>query len=301
MWGAVAAERLVNTVLRVGSLVLLWVLGDLTVFTAVLVSCLSPVVAGVVYGALLRWPLVENNDKLIEGNALRLLLSYGSRVWFGSVASMLLARIGQILMAPLSSVEDLGLFSVAGTIADLPLIVALAIAGALHGVNSKLNDPDQVTRTARVTTLVGLLGCAVLGGTVPLWIKPMFGDQFGAATGPTLMLLLSAVICVPGLMAATGVAAWGRPGLRSIGLGITLVTNLVVFVSLVPKFGVLGGCVTSIASNVVMTTYMVVAASRVIGRPVNSFLLPRASDIALAWREPRPLVLSHRSNDFARG
>jgi O-antigen/teichoic acid export membrane protein len=223
---------------------------------------------------------------------LRLLLSYGSRVWFGSVASMLLARIGQILMAPLSSVEDLGLFSVAGTVADLPLIVALAIAGALHGVNSKLNDPDQVTTTARVTTLVGLLGCVVLGGTVPLWIKPMFGDQFGAATGPTLMLLLSAVICVPGLMAATGVAAWGRPGLRSIGLGITLVTNLVVFVSLVPRFGVIGGCVTSIASNVVMTTYMVVAASRVIGRPVTSFLLPRASDFALAWREGRHLLSS---------
>ena len=97
---------------------------------------------------------------------------------------MLLARIGQILMAPLSSVEDLGLYSVAITIADLPLIVAFAISGALHGVNSKSNDPAQVTTTARVTTLVGLVGCVVLGGSVPLWIKPLFGDEFGAATFP---------------------------------------------------------------------------------------------------------------------
>ena len=290
MWGSVAAERLVNTVLRVLALVLLWVLGDLTVFTAVLVSCLSPTVAGLVYIGLLRRPSVDDAEQLINGSALRLLLSYGSRVWFGSVASMLLARTAQLLMAPLSSVEDLGLFSVASTISDLPLIVALAIAGALHGVNSKSNDPDQVTTTARVTTLVGLAGCAVLGATVPLWIKPLFGEEFGAATIPTLMLLLSAVICIPGLMAATGVAAWGRPGLRSMGLGVTLVTNLVVLVILVPEFGVIGGCVTSIVSNVVMTTFMVVAASRVMDQPVSSFLRPRASDVALALREARHLV-----------
>ena len=290
MWGAIAAERLVITVLRVLVLGLLWVLGELTVFTAVLVSCLSPMLAGLVYIRLLRRPSVDDTEQLIKGSALRLLLSYGSRVWFGSVASMLLARLGQILMAPLSSVEDLGLFSVANTISELPFIVAIAIAGTLYGVNSRSNDPAQVTTTARVTTLVGFVGCAVLGGTVPFWIKPLFGEEFGAATVPTLMLLLSAVICLPGLMAATGVAAWGRPGLRSIGLGVTLVCNVVAFVILVPEFGVIGGCVTSIVSTVVMTTFMVVAASRVMDQPVSSFLVPRASDIALAWREGLHLV-----------
>ena len=104
------------------------------------------------------------------------------------------------------------------------------------------------------------------------------------------MMLLSAVICIPGVMAATGVAAWGRPGLRSIGLSVTLVTNVAVFVILVPELGVVGACVTSILSNVVMTTFMVVAASRVMDQPASSFLLPRASDIALAEREGRHLV-----------
>ena len=60
MWGAVAAERLVNTLLRVLGLGLLWVLDELTVFTAVLVSCLSPIVAGLVYVRLLRRPPVDD-------------------------------------------------------------------------------------------------------------------------------------------------------------------------------------------------------------------------------------------------
>lgn len=290
MWGSIAAERLLDTVLRVLGIGLLWVRGELTVFTAVLVICLTPVVAGVVYLRLLRRPSVDESEQLIGGSALRLLLSYGGRVWFGSVASMLLSRSAQILMAPMSGLEDLGLFSVAITIADVPWIVTIAIAGALRGVNSKSNNPAQVTTTARVTMLLGFFGCAILGGTVPLWIEAVFGEEFGAATVPTLMLLLSAVISIPGLMAATGVAAWGRPGLRSIGLGVTLVANVVVFVLLVPELGVIGGCVTSIVSNVVMTTFMVVAASRVMDETVSSFLLPRASDVALVWREGRHLI-----------
>jgi O-antigen/teichoic acid export membrane protein len=290
MWGAVAAERLVNTSLRVICLGLLLIVGELTVLTAVLVSCLSPMVAGVVYYPLLKRPPTDHAEPPLEGGPLRLLLSYGGRVWFGSVASMLLARVGQLLMAPLSSVEDLGLYSVATTISDLPLIVALAIAAALHGVNSKSNDSTQVTTTARVTVLVGFVGCAVLGGTLPLWIRPLFGEEFGAAIVPTLMLLLSALICIPGLMAASGIAAWGRPGRRSIGLGVTLVTNIGVFVILVPAFGVIGACWTSIISNVVLTSFMVVVASRLMNEPVQSFWRVRASDVALAWREGTQLV-----------
>jgi O-antigen/teichoic acid export membrane protein len=290
MWGAVAVERLVNTSLRVICLGLLLIVGELTVLTAVLVSCLSPMVAGFVYVRLLRRPPTDPAEPTLDEGLSRLLLSYGGRVWFGSVASMLLARVGQLLMAPLSTVEDLGLYSVAITISDVPLIVALAIAGALHGVNSKSNDSTQVTTTARVTVLVGFVGCALLGGSLPLWITPLFGEEFGAAIVPTLMLLLAALICIPGLMAASGIAAWGRPGRRSIGLGVTLVINIGVFVILVPAFGVMGACWTSIASNVVLTSFMVVVASRLLNEPVHSFFLVRVSDVKLAWREGTQLV-----------
>jgi O-antigen/teichoic acid export membrane protein len=290
MWGSVALERLINTVLRIVGFGLLWILGYLNVYTAVLVTCFPPMIAGLAYVRLLRRPRPEESEQPLSGNLGRLLMSYGGRVWFGAVASMLLSRASQLLMAPLSSVEDLGLYSVATTISDLPLIVAMAIAGALHGVNSRSNDPDQVTTTTRVTLLVGFVGCLLFGATVPFWIRPLFGAEFGPATVPTLLLLVSAVICIPGLMAATGIAAWGHPGRRSVGLVITLVVNVVVFILLVPPLGVIGGCLASIATNIVMTTYMVVVAARVLEEPVARFLVPRSSDLALAGHEVRHLV-----------
>lgn len=300
MWTAIVIERLVNTSLRIVGFVSLWLLGELTVLTAVLVSTLSPIVAGVVYWRLLVRPPHDDTEQPLDGGTLRPLLSFGSRMWLGAVASMLLARIGQILMAPLSSVEDLGLYSVAITISDLPLIVALAIRDTLYGVNSKANDAAGITTTTRLTILVGFLGCAVLGGTLPWWIGPLFGAEFGAATVPTLMLMVSAMICIPGLMAAAGISAWGRPGLRSTGLGVTLVVNVSVFVLLVPSLGVIGACWTSILSNVVMTGFMVAVASRVIGVPVHDFLLVRRSDVALTSREVARLVRRMRSRGRSR-
>ena len=139
MWNAVAAERVVNCVLRIVAFVVLWQ----TVLAALLVTCLSPLIAGVVYWRLLVQPPKASghqrpsSDQVgLERYTLRVLLSFGSKIWLGSVASMLLSRASQLLMAPLSSVEDLGLYSVATTVSDVPLIVALAIAGALFGVNS---------------------------------------------------------------------------------------------------------------------------------------------------------------------
>jgi O-antigen/teichoic acid export membrane protein len=219
-----------------------------------------------------------------------LIVSYGNRVWLGSVASMLISRLAQLLMAPLSTVEDLGLYTVATTVSDVPLILALAVAGALFGVNSAVRDATQIALTSRLTLLVSLAGCGVLAAASPLLIAPVFGPEFDAAVVPTLMLLFSAVLCVPGLMAATGLGAWGRPGLRSLGLAVTLAANLAVFVLLVPRTGVIGACWTSIVSNVVMTGYMVGVASRVMGVPVRDFVLVRGKDVARVWHEAVSLV-----------
>lgn len=321
MWGAVAADRLINTTGRLGGCLVLFVMHDLTVLTAVIVSVVTPMIAGVAYVPLLRervastragnvaGTLVDGQQQAItvdsapdgestaviptepsraddmESVGIRSIVTFCSRVWFGSVVSMLLDRAAPLLMAPLSDVTNLGLYSVANTISDMPLLVALAISDALFGVNAKTANVLQVTITSRITILVGFCGCAFLGVTLPFWIGPLFGDQFRAATVPTLMLMASALLCIPGIMAGAGLAAWGHPGLRSIGLAITLVTNLGFFVLLVPHLGVYGACWASIIGNVVLTGWMVIASKRTMGVAVADLLLVRRSDVLRAWRE----------------
>ena len=285
MWTAIAAERVVSVVLRVIVLVVLLLTGRLSVLAALLVLTLAPIAAGAVFWRLLLSPPPDPLEQPLPGPTVRLLISYGNRVWLGSIASMLVSRLDQMLMAPLSSIEDTGLYSVANTISDVPLLVALAIAGALFGINSMERDAAKVMLTSRLTLLVNILGCVLIAATLPWWIRPLFGSDFGGAVVPTFMLIASAIICIPGLMAATSMGAWGRPGLRSLGLLVTLVVNVTALVLFVPALGVVGGCWTNIITNAVLTGFMTIAASRVMNVRSRDFWLIRRSDVARVWAE----------------
>lgn len=287
MWRVISFERVILSAGRVALFVALGIAGELTVFTAVLVNVLLPIAAGLVYLVLLARPPQDHDDPEVSPRVLSSIMEYGSKVWLGSIASMLISRIAPLLMAPLSSTTELGFYTVASTISDLPLIVALAIQGALFGVNARSSNADQLTATGRLTLLAGGIGCVVLGGTLPFWIGPLFGEAFVGATLPTIMLLVSALICIPGLMAASGLSAWGRPAVRSVGLGITLVANLGSLVPLVQHFGVFGACLTSIISNVVLTSSMVIPASRIMKVPATDFFLIRGADVRRGVEEAK--------------
>lgn len=290
MWLTVAIERIVLTVLRVALFTAFWLFDILDVFAAVAISVAIPIVVGFVYLALLRRPPDDEDQDLGDERVVKPLLGYGMNVWFGSVASMLLNRLAPLLMVPLSTTVDLGLYTVASTIADTPLLVALAVQNTLFGVNSRTSDAKLVTDTSRLTLLLGFIGSALMAVTLPLWLAPLFGDEFADALWPTIMLLAAAVICIPSLMAASGLSAWGRPALRSLGLLLSVVVNVIAFVLTVPTWGVYGACWTSILTSAFMTAVMVGMASRVLGVSAWSFFAIGRADFARTWREVR-LVL----------
>ena len=206
------------------------------------------------------------------------------------MAGLLGAMIGPILMTPLASVRDLGLYSVATTVMDVPIILALAIAGALRGVASRSSNAEQVTTTARVVSWLGALGCAVLALSTHIWLPALFGSPFDDAVLPTQILFGVAALYIPGPLAGAGLAAFGRPGLRSFGFGLAVVVNLAGFILLVPRFGILGACWAGVLSAAVGSVFVVVAASRVLDVPVRAFVVPRAEDAALVWREGSALA-----------
>jgi O-antigen/teichoic acid export membrane protein len=291
-WSAVAMERVLLTILRLGAFVALFVTGTLTVWSALWVTVLMPIVAAIAYLPTLRssratpTPAGDAADMPVTHRSLRAaLLSYGGRVWFGSVAGMLLARLSQLFMVPLSTTRDLGLFSVAVTISDVPIIIALAVQAAMFGVSSRTPDAGAVTAASRLTLAVGILGCSLLAITLPWWIEPLFGAEFTAALVPTWVLLGSAVLAIPGTIASSGLAAWGRPGLRSLALTLTLLVNVVSLFVLVPRLGVLGGCLAGVLAQLVLSTVTVLMARRVMGVSVWDFVAIRRSDVARIRRE----------------
>jgi O-antigen/teichoic acid export membrane protein len=290
MWRAVALEKTSQSVIRVGALVVLALTGHLTVLTATAVMTIGPIIAGLVYWKLLRKPPLEGEP--FPPKMPKVLMDFGSKIWLGSVSSMLLARLGQILFTPLSNVSELGLYVTAVSISDVPLIFAIAIRDVLFSVNSKSNDAKQLTTSARLTLIIGILTCIVLGGTLPFWIAFIFGSSFVPAVLPTWILMASALVSIPGFMAGAGLGAWGRPALRSVGLVLGLIANLVVFVALVPHFGAVGASIAALASSIASTAFVVIMAARVIGVPIHEFWVIRGADFAKLYNEVMSVLRS---------
>jgi O-antigen/teichoic acid export membrane protein len=279
----VAWERALSTVLRVVALGLLAVLGHLTVFSALLVSLIGPVLAGVAYRSLSDEPELERAAEAGESSHLsRSLLTFGGRVWLGGVATILVARISQLVIVPLSGVTQLGLYVVAVTISDIPWIVVQAVRDVVFGSSAAERNDERMLATSRAATAVAALNALVLGGTLPWWLGPFFGAGFADAEGATWVLLASSVVAVPGLVAGAAVAAAGRPGTRSAAIVSGLVVDVVALVVLVPSYGATGGAVANLLCTTVITVGCLVASRVVIGTAVSRYLVPTSGDLAFA-------------------
>lgn len=287
LWRRVAAEKIVSSSVRLITLLILYFAQMLTPLTAVLTISISAIVSGVSY-----LPLVALLREVRSASESRFttpleLVGFGTRVWAGGIAGVVLSRIGQVLFVPLSNVSELGLFVVGITIADVPLLIAFAVRDALYGVSSRTRDAQQVGRASRVTLLLTAAICLTLGGSVGIWIGPVFGDEFKAATVPTWLFMTGALIGVPGYVVAAGIGAWGKPGARSVGLVLTLCIYLVGFTVLVPSLGAIGAGVAGIASGGFSSIFMVIVASRALQLSWKVLIIPRRVDFAVFVEVPR--------------
>lgn len=304
MWGAVAADRALSSLLRLVVLLALALAGALDVRVAVIAMSVIPVVTGLVYWrVLLRRPPAASGaaggaapPPPSSSSITRDVLSFGSSTWLGAVASMATGRVAQLMTTPLSDATQLGLLVVAITISDVLFILITAVRDTLFGVNARFDDREQLMAISRSALLVGAVGALVLGATVPLWIGPVFGEQFAPATEPTWWLLVAAVTNIPGLMAGAGLGAWGRPGLRSASFVVALVVLVGAFFLLVPSMGAVGAGIAAIASGTAMSVFAVVLAARVNRSSPWAFVVPRGSDVVALGHEGARLLRAVRAH-----
>nr|WP_255479934.1 oligosaccharide flippase family protein [Quadrisphaera sp. RL12-1S] len=304
MWGAVAADRALSSLLRLVVLLALALAGALDVRVAVIAMSVIPVVTGLVYWrVLLRRPPAASgaaggaaSPPPSSSSITRDVLSFGSSTWLGAVASMATGRVAQLMTTPLSDATQLGLLVVAITISDVLFILITAVRDTLFGVNARFDDREQLMAISRSALLVGAVGALVLGATVPLWIGPVFGEQFAPATEPTWWLLVAAVTNIPGLMAGAGLGAWGRPGLRSASFVVALVVLVGAFFLLVPSMGAVGAGIAAIASGTAMSVFAVVLAARVNRSSPWAFVVPRGSDVVALGHEGARLLRAVRAH-----
>ncbi len=274
----IAVERMIGATVKVLAIVVLFAAGALTVASAVIVLAFAPVVGGIVYLGL-RAARTEGTVDAEASARTADLLRYGLRSWIGAVAGILLMRVDQLLFLPVGGAYELGLYAVAVSISEAPLIVNAAARDVVFTHDAAEGDDERLARASRMSTIAVAAVALLIGATAWLWLPLLFGEQFEGALAPLLVLLAAVVLGNPGSIAGTGLSSRGWPGRRSTSLVIACVVNVVVFFALVPVWGAVGAAVATLVGNLVSSSLNILFLRRATGIPVRAFYAFRARDV----------------------
>ena len=282
-WPMVAWERGLSSGLRLIALLPLWLTGHLTPMTATILVAVLPLTGALAYVRLPRRLVPPEPDR--DGTAsTRRLASYGLRLWIGSISGVLLSRVDQTLMTPLSGAYQLGLYVVAVSVSELPLIIHRAVRDVTFVSDAHESDDARLAAAARISTAVSGTVALGLGVTMVWWLPYLFGSEFAGSLPVAAVLLVAVVLSTPGSIAGAGISARGRPGLRSISMVIACVVNVGLLIILVPEWGAMGAAWATFVGYLTASMANLLFLKHLFGIGMGQFFGLRGSDLDILRR-----------------
>ena len=225
--------------------VVLWILGRLTVNSA-LTSTFIMVVIGWVVGLAASDSLP---GKGFSKDVFKEVRSYGLRAWVGNLSFFVSLRFDQLLLVGFVSAGELGVYAVAAAISTLASPIARGVAQAVQPfIRSAKSDGERVWRIQSSFRQVGVVSFVVLGlmaATAWFIIPFVLGEDFA----PAVLLLL---ILIPGAWATdvtqvlgTALSQFDKPEWASKAQIASAVATAVGLALLVRPYGVVGAAITT--------------------------------------------------------
>lgn len=280
-WHFVNLEKYLTSAYRLLFISAAFAMGALSPLAAVLILSIAPVIGGF---AFIRPLLRIRKFREDQSVSVRKITSFSLVVWLGSVSGIILGKIDQTIMLPLSDARQLGYYAAAASVADAVLVINNAVRDITFSAQSAGSDPSVLQRSARISFLAGLMMTAGLLIPVTLWFPLLFGADFAHAVPTVVILTIAAVIGIPGSVAGAGLVGRGRPGAVSTSLIVAAIINVFAVIALVPPLGAVGAAVATLIGNFIASNSNILILKRLFGISFFGFYAIRPSDIAATWR-----------------
>ena len=281
---------LVRTALVVGACLAL----DLSAFWAGLL-----LLASVAAGLVVALPRLLRGAEKAPGPAraeraprskvpVRSLATFALACLPGVLAGIATARLDQIVGLPLIGAEQLGYYAVAVSVAELPMVMAVAARTVLMG-GGLTDDPRRAARPARLAMLGSFVTSVLLAAVAPTAVPVFFGAPFGPAVLPTVILCGATILYTGTLVVTAALLVDGRPGRSSTALVIGSAAGLALLLALAP-LGAVGAAIAGVAGYGV--SFAVAAGAVVRGRPpsldhplstLRRLTIPYRDDMTAVW------------------
>lgn len=152
-----------------------------------------------------------------EPNIMR-TVKFGVRAFFGTFSPLDTFRLDQGIVAWLLTPAQLGIYVVAGSLANLPTLITQAIGAVVYPAIAAAPPEGLVLRAARLF-LLGLVPIVIAGLMLWLVAAPVvplfFGDEFASAVPVARMLVIAASLAAVRKLGSDVLRGLGAPGAGS--------------------------------------------------------------------------------------
>ncbi|MEM7568816.1 MAG: oligosaccharide flippase family protein [Pseudomonadota bacterium] len=238
------------------------------------------------YALWLIFPMVELRvefDWQLAKRLVRLGVVYAASLF----AITLLYKLNILLLQRLSTLDELGRYSVGANLAEYIWQLS-AVMGAIifsRSANAK-NRPDfskKIFVLLRLTFLVAVLGAAFLAMAAPLAVPLLFGDDFTSSVQVVFAMLPGIVAFVLVKILNMDLAGQGKPWVTLSVVVPALVLDVALAFWLIPRYGAVGAAsAASITYGASGLLYVLVYA-RATGTAVRDIVTYRRSDFDTLW------------------
>jgi O-antigen/teichoic acid export membrane protein len=211
----------------------------------------------------------------------RSALALGARYHLGMAALYLLLRIDIFLLNGQVSINQVGLYSLAVTLAEFVHLPTNAIAQVAlpRQVAGSLAEIGRFTaRVARLCCVAAALAMAGIVAAGPWLVPAVFGDSF-ADSVPVLAAIGPGVVALAAIRPVGGfLVRLNRPLLMSAVIGAATLINVGLNILLIPGFGIVGAGLASSVAYLLLAGCYAAWLCRGAGLGLAA-LLPRPADL----------------------
>jgi O-antigen/teichoic acid export membrane protein len=259
------------------ALVLIFALGGWLTTATVLVANIAGTLAACVTGITLTRISTRG-----ERYPAFTLLRGGVRYAGSSIAETASSRLDQVIALPLMGAFQAGIYSVAVTIATIPLALGQALGAAYFPLIARASGESRRVHkesAIRASFAMSAIAAPLLFLGSWLGIPLLFGDGFAAAVPVAWICGIGTCALIAGYVCSLALAAEGRGYAMTFAQVGALVLSITLLFLLAPEYGAIGAAAASSMGYVVLLGLLLAAART---RPRYSW--PRLRDFRLAIR-----------------
>ena len=194
--------------------------------------------------------------------------AYGARGQLGNMLWLTNLRFDFVLLGALAGPAVLGIYAVASKFAELMRLAPTAINYVLYPRFARLGSEEATIEGRRLlpqATALTLLMTPFVAIVAYVGPALLYGSAFRGAVAPAEIIIFGLSIEGAAAVSSAYLLGVGRPGLNSLGMGVGATITVTLDLILIPKYGALGGAITSAityAATTVTLTYMAYRVAR---------------------------------------